>query len=216
MIDYIWRVNNLDVYYTNETNGGGDYFAIEYMQVVKEWYGTVDSALEWCSGPGFIGFSLLATGACKHIAFNDMYDPAIEMLERTKENSLLSDNINIYQGSTLENISSDKKFDLIVGNPPHWPSIESAANSLGFNPEQFAHVTDILVDEDWHSHKNFYKHAKTLLSENGRILLQENSAGSQPQNFEEMINEAGLKIASVANSVMYADKHIYYIEVEHI
>ena len=51
MIEYIWRVNGLDVFYTNETNGGGDYFALEYIDAVKESTDPVEHILEWCSGP---------------------------------------------------------------------------------------------------------------------------------------------------------------------
>ena len=33
-INYIWRINDLDVYYTNETNGGGNAFAEDYCNAV--------------------------------------------------------------------------------------------------------------------------------------------------------------------------------------
>ena len=213
MIDYIWRVNNLDVYYTNETNGGGDLFALEYMQVVKEWYNKVDHVLEWCSGPGFIGYSFLATELCNNISFNDMYEPAIIELQKTKEQNNL-ENVSIYTGSNLDNIKNTQ-FDLVVGNPPHWSNIQSASNALGFDVSQYNHIKDILVDTDWNAHRSFYKNMKRLLAPQGKILLQENGSGSTPKAFEEMITEAGLKITSCADSVMYADKHIYYIEVEH-
>lgn len=213
MIDYIWRVNNLDVYYSNETNGGGDYFAIEYMDVVREWYADVDHALEWCSGPGFIGYSLLASGLCKNVSFNDMYSPAIEMLQRTKHHSKFDNNINIFEGNTLDCVPKDLKFDLVIGNPPHWKDAQSASFDLGLDATEHKHVLDILVDLDWTSHMQFFKSIKHLLSANGKVLLQENAKGSTPKEFEDMINIAGLKINFTAESKMYKD--IYYIEVGH-
>lgn len=213
MIDYIWRVNGLDVYYTSETNGGGDYFALEYIDITREWYNNVDNAFEWCSGPGFIGYGLLANNICNNIVFNDMYKPAIEMIEQTKLNSSYNKNISIHTGSTLDSMSRDTAFDLVVGNPPHWKDNESASASLGFDVREHKHVQDILVDYNWESHRSFYKNMKTLLHPEGNIVLQENAQGSSPADFEQMINEAGLKINSYATSAMYND--IYYLVVEH-
>lgn len=213
MIEYIWRINGFDVFYTNETNGGGDYFAIEYIDLVKEWYVKVDSILEWCAGPGFIGYGMLANDLCDKISFNDTFKPAIDQLEKTKLNSNCSDKIDIYLSKSLEGIPNNKKFNLIVGNPPHWKNAIDAKASLNIDFENFDHLDDILIDNDWESHKQFYKRAKELLSDEGKIVLQENLKGSTPKTFERMINDSGLKILSYADSKMYND--IYYIEVSH-
>jgi len=212
MIEYIWRIDNFDVFYTNKTNGGGDYFALEYIDITKEWYTSVDHVLEWCSGPGFIGFGMLASGLAKNVTLSDMYLPAIELAQHTKENNpTFANNINVVQGKSLENVEGT--FDLIVANPPHWPSSDEAAKSLGFNSAQFEHIEDILVDLNWHSHKEFFIKAKSLLATNGRILLQENYKGSTPETFRLMTQQAGLKISTYAHSEMYDD--IYYLEVIH-
>ena len=101
MIEYIWRIDNFDVFYTNKTNGGGDYFAIEYIDITKEWYTSVDHVLEWCSGPGFIGFGMLASGLAKNVTLSDMYLPAIELAQHTKENNpTFANNINVVQGKS--------------------------------------------------------------------------------------------------------------------
>lgn len=213
MIDYIWRINGLDVYYTNETNGGGDHFALEYIDVIRDWYECVDNALEWCSGPGFIGYGLLASGLCKNISFNDMYDPAIQMLEQTKSNSKYMKNISIHRGNNLDSMERNNQFNLVVGNPPHWKDNELASRSLGFDITEHKHIQEILVDQNWEAHKSFYKNMKTLLHPNGTIVLQENAQGSSPDDFNEIVKEAGLKIKSYANSVKYDD--IYYLVVEH-
>lgn len=218
MIDYIWRINNLDVYYTNETNGGGDFFALEYMDVIKEWYGHVDHAFEWCSGPGFIGYSLLATNICNNISFLEKYSPSVDMCQKTKDHSKFKDKINIYLDSSLDNIPSSEKFDLVVGNPPHWGSAEAAKEALNFNFDlvEIPRLVDILVDQDWEIHKDFFKKIKNHLSKNGKILLQENLTGSNPRHFEDLVKGTGLKVMSFAHSQMYADNHIYYIEIGHV
>ena len=40
-IEYIWRVNGSDIFYTPETNGGGDHFFPEYLDLVIQYYGRV-------------------------------------------------------------------------------------------------------------------------------------------------------------------------------
>ena len=208
MIEYIWRVNGLDVFYTNETNGGGDYFALEYINAVKEFYGSVEHILEWCSGPGFIGYGMYANNICNKISFLDKYQPAIEQLNKTKNN----DNIFIYHGDTLDVIPSSNKFDIIVGNPPHWENKKDANKVIphdNFND----HVADILLDPNWQTHSNFFKCAKSRLADNGVIFLQQNSTGSSPDTFKPLAEQAGLKISTYAQSKMYKD--IYYLEINH-
>ena len=125
-----------------------------------------------------------------------------------KINQIINDDTH---GKNLENVEGT--FDLIVANPPHWPSSEAAANTLGFDSTQFEHIEDILVDPNWHSHKEFFIKAKSLLATNGRILLQENYTGSTPETFRLMVQQAGLKISTYTKSEMYND--IYYLEVIH-
>jgi methylase of polypeptide subunit release factors len=208
------------VYYTNDTNGGGDFFALEYIEAVKEWYGNADHVLEWCSGPGFIGYALLATELCNRVSFLEMYPPAIEMCQKTKNNSRLEDKIKIYAGDSPSVIPSTEKFDLVVGNPPHWKNSEAASRSLNFDKigvdiDQASRLYEILVDNNWQSHIDFFTKIKPLLKDDGTILLQENLTGSTPEEFKEILNGTGLKIKSYAKSNKYLDKHIYYLEVVH-
>jgi|TARA_B110000977_G_scaffold102169_1_gene133679 methylase of polypeptide subunit release factors len=213
-INYIWQVDDLDVQYTPITNGGGDYFALEYAEIIHKSYGSVSNALEWCSGPGFIGYALLASKLCNNISFVEMSDLAINQLTRTKENShRYINNINIYKGNRLDCVPSTEKFNLVVGNPPHWPSVEAADKSM--NSNNASEQLDLLVDTNWEAHKDFFKQMKNLLAADGRILLQECTLGSGPNTFEQMINEAGLKITAVQDSIMYKRNNIYYMEVKH-
>ena len=213
-IDYILRVNDIDIHYTNETNGGGDNFMPEYVKVIKEWYGKVDSVLEWCSGPGFIGYGILAAGLCNSVAFSEIYSPAIDMCRHTASVNNLD--VKIYTNENLDDVQD--KFDLIVGNPPHWCKEEyavQALQSLNSSHPLNSRVKQVLIDEDWNTHKSFYKNMKRMLKQDGKILLQENATGSNPQFWSSMTNEVGLKVLSHADSVAYKSLNIYYLEVGH-
>ena len=91
MIEYIFRVKGCDIFYTPETNGGGDYFFNEYLNIVIEQYGRVHHILEWCSGPGFIGYGMYAMNVCDHISLLDKFEPAIEVAKKTANNSFKKD-----------------------------------------------------------------------------------------------------------------------------
>ena len=213
-VDYILRVNDLDIFYTNETNGGGDHFFIEYTEVVSKWYGKVNNLLEWCSGPGFIGYGMLGTGICNSVSFNEIFAPAIDMCRKTAtENNL---DVNIYAEENLDNV--EEQFDLVVGNPPHWSTVDDAKESMQ-NLGSLINIEDrtkqILVDEDWKAHRSFFKNMKRLLKKDGRILLQENSTGSNPKMFSELLKDTGLKILGHVDSVAYNSINIYYLEIGH-
>ena len=91
-IDYIWRINEIDVFYTNETIGGGHIFGVECLQIIDEWYGKDTMHLNGVLVQDFIGYGLVATGLAKNIVFNEIFEPAIEMCRKTKysENGLNS------------------------------------------------------------------------------------------------------------------------------
>ena len=213
-IDYILRVNSIDIYYTNETNGGGDHFLPEYAEVIKKWYGKVDSVLEWCAGPGFIGYGLLGAGLCNSIAFNEIFEPAIEMCRKTASNNNLD--VQVYTQENLDEVT--EQFDLVVGNPPHWSKEEYAKQALqNFLPTQTldTRLKQVLIDEDWNIHKSFFSNMKRMLKHNGKILLQENSTGSNPELWSQLLKGTGLKVYSHADSVAYKSLNIYYLEVGH-
>ena len=213
-IDYILRVNNRDVYYTNETNGGGDHFLPEYAKVINEWYGKVDSVLEWCAGPGFIGYGLLAAGLCNSVAFNEIFEPAIEMCRKTASNNNLD--VQVYTQENLDEVT--EQFDLVVGNPPHWSKQEYAVQALksfSSSSQLDARLKQVLIDEDWKVHKSFFSNMKRMLKHNGKILLQENATGSNPELWSQILQGTGLKVYSHADSVAYKSLNIYYLEVGH-
>jgi methylase of polypeptide subunit release factors len=226
-INHIWRVNDLDVYYTNATNGGGNAFAEDYCNAVDGLFPdrTFENALEWCSGPGFIGLAMLATGICKRITLNDLHQPAMELAEITKlKNPLFADKISIYSGATLANIPKSEKFDLVVANPPHYLSKFYAARALGFDKVGCTidqRMEEILVDENWQAHTMFYNEIKTILAPDGVILIEENESGShhRGRSFNMIIENAGLKITGEFNSLTHYDPktamQLYYLEVQH-
>lgn len=212
----IWRINDIDVFCSKETVGGGHIFGLECINIINDKYNrTFDRAFEWCAGAGFLGHGLLATGLAKHITFNEIYKPAIDLLEKTKADNGLDS--TIHHTHVIDNLEG--MYDIVVGNPPHFVDKDTALDAMRWRQmgwEIKGHFTEILVDYNWKAHKNFFSNIKNKLSDDGIILLQENKSGSTYKTFEDMIHTAGLKVTDVFDSPHHGHTmEIYYLEVKH-
>lgn len=200
----------INVKYTKETDGGGILFKDDYITSIQRLHPNriFNECLEWCSGPGFIGYSILGVGLAKKVSFSDIYEPALEQCRWSAKNSNLDQKISIYNSYNFDNIPKDKRFDLIVSNPPHFTEHAYYQYIMKQDPRKY-------LDKNWEIHINFYSNAVNYLADNGSIILQEFSWASGIPTFEKMINDSGLKII---NHFLGEYRHptegrlIYYIE----
>ena len=108
--------------------------------------------MEWCSGPGFIGYGMMACNLCDKLTLLDKFEPSIDIAKKTAENSF--PNTKVYHSDNLS-VLPDDKIDLVIGNPPHFENEEDAIRSLSrmgstvFND----HLRDIILDPNWTAHK---------------------------------------------------------------
>jgi methylase of polypeptide subunit release factors len=246
MVDLVFQTSgkhSISVHHTKNCDGGGKSFGQRYIDIIKIRYPnrTFNNCLDWCSGPGFIGFSLLSHDICQKLNLVDYYQPAIDCAKKTinKLPDHLRDHVQVHQINDLTLFSPSGTFDLIVANPPHFPAkIPTKLHLLNHlycsntTPDQkekistingllldYDNTNRITVDKDWQAHKNFYKNIKSHLALDGVILMQENAAGSNVKEFESMIDQAGLEITDVFVDDEYGNfipsLKIYYIEIKH-
>jgi methylase of polypeptide subunit release factors len=189
-------------------NGGGTWFGQEYIDILKSRYPDkqFNRCLEWCAGPGYIGYNILDHGICQHLCLIDKFAEAIEFAQITAQQCPAQ--VSFYVTDTLSVLPESEKFDLVVANPPHYLECPGDEN-----------YQRIAVDKDWQAHKDFYQHIGKNLVDNGIILMQENMAGSLAgaNDFEVLINAGGLEITDCFTSLRYFDTsgptQIYYIEI---
>ena len=210
-MDLNFKINTLTINYTKDYDGGGTWFGQEYLEIIKTRYPNkqFDRCYEWCSGPGFIGLSILDNNLCNSLCLSDMYAPALECAINTVKNTPYESKVSTYLTNTLAGLNATEKFDLVVGNPPHY--VEYASDN--------SNQTRICRDDDWAAHLDFFKHIKSHLTDDGIILLQENQKGSTVKTFESMIDQAGLTSTDTFNSPAWFNletgPRIYYIEIKH-
>lgn len=183
----IVRYKDIAVYYRRNLNGGGITFGQEYIQAVKEKIGKINHVFEFCAGPGFIGFSLLANGLCDKLTLADINPEAIEACRETIIKNKLESKVSVYQSDCLDQIPESEKWDLVVGNPPHW-----------WTASENVYKNDIRTfDPNLKIHKKFYRDIKKFLKSNGTVMLQENGIATRSDDFSWMIKENGLEMFDV-------------------
>jgi methylase of polypeptide subunit release factors len=141
---------------------------------------------EWCAGPGFIGFALLGYGFCDTLCLADVNPEAVEACRRTVAQNRLAERVAVYHSDNLDDIPASERWDLVVGNLPHF--VDISPGELRFH------------DEDWKLHRGFFATIGRFLKPGGIIVLLENNRGSTAETFRSMIEAAaGLYIVFVHN-----------------
>lgn len=200
-----WRHKNLNgirVNYRHHLDGGGYQFGQEYIPYLKNrGMPRQGRTFEWCTGPGFIGFSLLGAGLTDTLCLADINPDAVAACRTTISDNDLSARANVYLSDNFANIPASEKWDLVVGNPPHYPD--------EFIGQLRAH------DPDWQIHKAFFAGVAAHLNPGGVIVLQENSQGATADTFSEMIAQGGLETVFVEYGPRKRTSHghIFYMGI---
>ncbi len=211
LVYYTTGDQKIPVLYTYEMDGGGTTFGQEVPSIVSQrWPGRrFRSALDWCSGPGFIGYNLIDHQLVDRLCLVDLYHPALTIAKITATTNSIANQVDFFLLDDISLLPAAQQFDLVIANPPHYSTIE-------YNDY---HRSRIMCDKDWAAHRNFYSNIKKNLSADGVIYMQENLNGSTVETFLPMIESAGLAVKdwflSPDFSIGLRGTLIYYIEITH-
>jgi len=188
---YYYMVNGIKVFFEPELDGGGSSFGQMYVPILKRLGIRGKNCYEAFSGPAFIGFSLLGAGICDNLYVSDINPKAIDYVKLTVRYNKLEEKVKYSVSDLLENVPKDVKFDLVVGNPPHFKDKSFTKNGSS--------NMDILktLDQSWELHKKFYNNIRDYMKPGGNIILVENSEGSDPKDFIPMIMQSNLKLKGI-------------------
>lgn len=196
------------VSYQSFEDGGGTWFGQEYVRELQRYHRQFDRCLEWCSGPGFIGFALLAHGICNNLTLIDRHAPSAASVAATVQQNHCQDRARFYNLDRVALLPPTERFDLVVANPPHYLECPGDAN-----------YQRLAVDPGWHAHEEFYQNIGRYINPGAVILMQENQAGSLggPAEFMPMIERNGLQVTAYWSSADHFDRsgptQIYYLEI---
>lgn len=171
MIYQTWTTGDIEVYYTPELDGDGRSMAGLFVDYLKANYADrlpFDCAFEWCAGPGFIGFALLAHNICKRLVLADINPQAVAAAKNTVHDNALDERVAIYEGDNLAAIPPNEKFDLVVGNPPNFFCINPA------HPAYAQLKGDLRPnDPEWKLHRAFYRTIPSFLNRDAVLCIEE-------------------------------------------
>jgi predicted RNA methylase len=166
-----WRTyRDLSIYYGYGLNGGGTWLLEPFIEFMKTKHAgrRFRSAYEWCAGPGFFGFALLAAGYCDELVLSDINPRSVAAARKTIRRNDLGNRVRTFCGSGVAALPEDLRFDLVVGNPP---------NYFRLNPKhpQYKRFRDDLRpnDPEWRIHREFYANIASHLEPDGLVLVSE-------------------------------------------
>src|SRR5262249_46736410 len=168
----VWGHGKLNVIYRHSLEGGVRFSAAPFARFIRERCERqpveFERAFEWCSGPGFIGFTLLAERICNHLCVADINPAAIDCVRRTVARNHFEARVSYYVSDNFANIPRDEQFDLIVGIPPSY----SGLNPM--HPSYNHYKDDVRVnDPNWGIRRDFYQHVKRYMKPDAWLFIAE-------------------------------------------
>lgn len=199
---YVTHNNRVTIEYEKELDGGGTWLAPAYVCALDKYYSnrTFSNGLEWCSGPGFIGFEIMSRDICTNFDFMDLHQPALDNIKTTIKNNNLTQNIECLLSDEIGKLPA-KKYDLIVGNPPHYTEMHF------LEQRSSADCHRRTMDIDLEIHKEFFKNIINYLTDDGVIITSGTyihrkhydipEIGIHFHRFYPLIRDSGLKLIDV-------------------
>jgi release factor glutamine methyltransferase len=90
--------------------------------VLKDYKGMKPEILDMCTGSGCIAISLAAIGEFDRVTAVDISKEALKVAERNAKTLLGQDRITFVESDLFASLEEQKRFDVIVSNPPYIPT----------------------------------------------------------------------------------------------
>ena len=177
-----FNIIDLSVFYEKRFDGGGTTFgfnAVTKSDIINKIQDQGD-VLEICSGPGFIGYTLLKYNKANRLVLSDINSEVRDGIETTNRFNNLK--VEFIQSDCFDSMEDSNKFDTIVSNPPHFKT--ERPNGYRSSEEKL-----ISLDYDMQFHKKFFESAHRYLNPNGKIVLIENCDGVTEEDIRVLSNQ---------------------------
>lgn len=178
----IFNIIDISVFYEKRFDGGGTTFgfnAVTKSDIINKIQDQGD-VLEICSGPGFIGYTLLKYNKVNRLVLSDINPEVRDGIETTNRFNNLK--VEFIQSDCFDSMEDSNKFDTIVSNPPHFKT--ERPNGYRSSEEKL-----ISLDYDMQFHKKFFESAHKFLNPNGKIVLIENCDGVTEEDIRALSNQ---------------------------
>jgi SAM-dependent methyltransferase len=196
-IEPIAIYNGLVVFDAPGLHGGGTVEGQNYLRTLLQLgFCRCERVLEFASGPGYAGYSLLANGFCRTLALTDVNPAAIQAARVTANFNRIDHLVSIYLSDALDSIPAEERRDIVISTPP-WSSAPRTPNETRWEDPEF----DI--------HRRFYAQVKNFMRPGGHVVMLEGSGESRPDIFTEMIENGGGEVIDVFPAVALNGDRMY-------
>ena len=166
------RARSIDVYHNPLLDGGGTWLAEPFVQLLRRERRSLGTVFEFCAGPGFIAFALLADGLAHAAVLADVNPIAVECARKTVRENQLSDRVRVHLANGTRGLPASERgrFDTVVTD---WPNYEHFQGTF----RRFFSALDDgdLRGEDpgWRLHREFYSGIRRFLAPGARMYIEE-------------------------------------------
>ena len=160
--------------------------------------------LDLCAGSGCIGITLAKEKENSKVLMVEKFDEAIRYAKRNIERNSAF-NAEVEKGDIFESAFSDRKYDIIVSNPPYIPQTEmdEISPETKFEPE----TALIAEDEGMQFYKAITENYKNSLKENGVIAFEVGI--NQSERVAELLKAQGFKNVTVKKDLNSIDRVVF-------
>ena len=164
--------------------------------------------LDLCAGSGCIGITLAKECESSNVVMVEKYDEALRYTERNIERNG-TQNAKVIKGDIFEKSGADKKYDLIVSNPPYIPKTQMDIVS----PEtKFEPQTALLAnDGGMEFYKAITENYKKSLKEGGMLCFEVGINGYK--KVSEILENAGFADIKVKKDLNGIERAVFGIKI---
>lgn len=145
----------------------------------------VDSILDLCTGSGCIGIACAYAFEWAEVDLADISPAAVEIAQKNIDNHQLQEQVTVYQ-SDLFSALVDKKYDIIVTNPPYVDAVD-----MSVLPDEFKREPELGLaagEDGLDLVKVILKQAANHLNPGGILVVE---VGNSQYALEELLPEVG-------------------------
>jgi len=132
---------------------------------------TLGPALDLCTGSGALGLTLAAERPTLEVDLTDLSDAALEVARANARALHVSERVRFFQGDLLAALPGDRRYGLVVANPPYIAEDEVA----DLMPEVSEHEPRLALvagEGGYAFYRRLSQELPTVLAPGARVLLE--------------------------------------------
>jgi hypothetical protein len=180
--------NGITIFDQPHLHGGGLQEGQNYLRILNELgIAPCDRLFEFCAGPAYIGYMLLANGFCSHLVLADVVPDAVAAARKTARHNRIEDRVTVYCSDVFDGIPPTEKWDVVVGYPPSTCAAVQYSDARYFDP-------------GYQAHTRFYAGLKRHMRQGGVAVVMESAGDVSPELFKDMISSGGGELVKIISA----------------